>query len=298
MFVSLILKKILSFQPFNSNTKNVARLANDLWANVGQFPFQVSIRAGSPSNGRFQIYSGAIISSNFVLTSARCALNNQEFHLRFNSVTHYTGGETQISYDARIHPNYNPQTFTNDVGLIRLPQALTSILTRRIELPTSANLNLDGRVAVLTAWGRDQSGETSPVLQYAWTHISLANAPRCRNLWSSNGQLPPASDNTAICATEIFEAQPPSRLCAGDSGSPLVVQGLWMIISIFIKIIYFENGMFKYRWTQFAASWYRYIQLIWHTMQREHFIVYTNYCRTWLDSTGKQCLSFDRRLTL
>lgn len=144
--------------------------------------------------------------------------------MRFNSVAHYTGGETQISYDARIHPNYNPRTFINDIGLIRVPQALTSIATRRIELPNTQNVNLDGRVAVLTAWGRDQSGETSPVLQYAWTHISLATAQRCRNLWSSNGQLPPSADNTAICATEIFEAQPPSRLCAGDSGSPLVIQ--------------------------------------------------------------------------
>lgn len=212
-----------------SNGGGAARLVNDLWANEDQFPYQVSIRAESPAGGSLRICSGAVLSTTFVITSARCALRNQVFHLRFNSVTHYTGGDTVTSHDARIHPLYNPQNSTNDVALIRISPPLHPSLTRPVRLPNpnvqaEALGDLNGRVAILTAWGRDLSGDFSPVLQYTWTQINNASSPACTELFQSqHGQGQRAGDSV-LCATEINAVRQRHRFCAGDNGSPLVVQ--------------------------------------------------------------------------
>jgi len=206
-----------------------ARLVNDLWANVDQFPYQVSIRAESTAGGSLRICSGAVLSPTFVITSARCALRNQVFHLRFNSVTHYTGGDIKTSYDARIHPQYNPENSTNDVALIRInpplhPQAARPIKLPNQNVPAQSLGDLNGRVAILTAWGRDLSGDFSPVLQYTWTQINNASTPVCRELFQNQHGSGQRIDDSVLCATEINAVRQRHRFCAGDNGSPLVVQ--------------------------------------------------------------------------
>lgn len=205
-----------------------ARLLNNHWANLGQFPFQVAIRADSPISGTLTICSGALLNSIWVITSARCAVRSQVFHLRFNSVTHYTGGETRTSYEAHLHPNFNLQNNTNDVALIRIPQPVTGQNVRFVTLPPVTNqvVNITERVAFLTAWGRDLSGEFSPVLQYTYTHITNTNAVACRNLWDNQHQSNDNNrpNNDVICATILDLHSPRHRFCSGDSGSPLILQ--------------------------------------------------------------------------
>lgn len=208
------------------------RLVNSLWANENQFPYQVAIRAESAAGGSLRLCSGALINANFVITSARCVLRNQVFHLRFSTVTHYTGGITQTSHDARIHPLYNPQNNTNDVALIRLSTAIHQNAVPPVQLPNVSNPreslgDLNGRVAILSAWGRDLSGDFSPVLQYTWTQINNATTPACRELWQQQGQgqqqgrIP---DQSILCATDISGRRQVNRFCSGDNGSPLVIQ--------------------------------------------------------------------------
>lgn len=195
-------------------------LFNDLWANANQFPFHVSIRGGTTHGSTFKIFSGVLIRNNFVLTTASAVVRSQEFQLRFNSITHYTGGTVQISHDARIHPNFNPQNNAFNVALIRFATALPNIQTIRIALPNPARpLNLNNRLAVMTAYGRDSSNELSPVLQYAWTTINPNNATECRALLNNT----PAGQSL-LCGTTITKSRSKNRLCPGDSGSPLFVQ--------------------------------------------------------------------------
>lgn len=192
-------------------------LFNDLWANTDQFPFHVSIRAVSANGVAPQVCSGAFITSHFVITSARCIARHQDVQLRLNSITHYTGGDVLTSREVFIHPDYNQQNSTFDVALIRIQNVVNALNVRHVELPSS-RLEIDGRVAVLTGWGRDTTGGASPVLQFAWTTISV-DGPKCRSINTNGHSLQPI-----ICATKILDPAQVYYSCLGDSGSPLVVQ--------------------------------------------------------------------------
>lgn len=126
---------------------------------------------------------------------------------------------SMISSSRVIHPNYNPNTFANDVALLRLPMPVvfsTTIQSIRLPAISQTNnpfLNLE---ATITGFGRvtDQSN-ISDFLRYARTRI-IANT-QCAQFYGNA-----VVHNGALCTLGFdFNAQGP---CSNDNGGPLAIR--------------------------------------------------------------------------
>lgn len=184
----------------------------------GQFPFQVSIVSRSPRTGRMFICSGAIINSGWVLTSATCVSQSTQYEVRFNSVNFYTGGVVTTSRVGHVHPQYDSVSQLNNLGLI---QAYTYSAAAINLLPTEMGSQLYLRKAFVVGWGLLHN-DISPVLQLAWGRTLEPEDPICKHNFNNV-----AVNTNRLCAT--FSGQPG---CAGDTGSPLIIDvnhTIWLI---------------------------------------------------------------------
>lgn len=130
-------------------------------------------------------------------------------------MTHYTGGFLIESNAAFIHPQFNPNNLTNNVALIQLPHRPIQPSIQGINLAILGIDQPNARLVTVTGYGLTRSNNTSPVLQFAYGQILPNNNDECarsRNVTSVNSNF--------LCAS-VFR-QP--RICAGDTGSPVVVQ--------------------------------------------------------------------------
>lgn len=126
---------------------------------------------------------------------------------------------SMIASSRIVHPNYNPNTFANDIALLRLPitlQFTTTIQSIRLPALSQTNnqfLNMEGTI---TGFGRvtDQSN-ISQFLRFARTRI-IANT-QCAQFYGNA-----IVHNGALCTLGFdFNAQGP---CGNDNGGPLVIR--------------------------------------------------------------------------
>ncbi|XP_060535330.1 brachyurin-like [Cylas formicarius] len=163
--------------------------------------------------------SGTLISSNYVLTAARCFFDNdistinmifgasatdrwEEGHL---TVTQNTSGLT-------LHPGFDPDSFADDVALIKLDDDI--VFTNSIgsiEL-YGGNDTLDGQNSTILGFGLydyQLKSASNPVLQLV----------ECTN--SDDFYTDLVTDNQ-IC----FDGSGFLSACEGDFGGPVVVDGV------------------------------------------------------------------------
>lgn len=213
------LKTIISLfdrTPFHKNyfPQFSDRLVNSHWANDEQFIYHVAIVSRSPQSGRSSICSGAVVASGWILTSATCVLQSSQYEIRIASVNFYTGGRVVVSHVGYAHPEFNPVTQLNNIGLIQATGVGSSSSYRVLILPSNSNLVLYGRQSIVTGWGLTTNSEISPVLQYAYGSILNSYDRACKYNFENV-----TVDSARLCAS--FSGQ---RRCAGDTGSPLIVR--------------------------------------------------------------------------
>lgn len=130
-----------------------------------------------------------------------------------------TLAQPQISMVAQsriIHPNYNAQTYANDIALLRLPLNVTNTASIQwIRLPTLSQTNNQfvNATGVLSGFGRvSDQGSYSPNLRHARTRV-MSNA-NCQTYYGSA-----AVTNGTLCTLGYeINAQGP---CVNDNGGPL-----------------------------------------------------------------------------
>ncbi len=156
---------------------------------------------------------GTLIAPTVVVTSAQC-LNSDIKHA---AVGAYYSNDTQgiepISVVKAVkHPQYNPKTHENDVGVVVLAKPSTAI-PAEIQW-TDATIN--DRV-ILRGWGQLQDGTkySNPLVQVG---ITPWTDEECRGAYSSLG-LNDVIPYTGICAGGAL-----TQACIGDSGAPLTIE--------------------------------------------------------------------------
>ncbi|OXA51762.1 Chymotrypsin BI [Folsomia candida] len=115
------------------------------------------------------------------------------------------------------HPDYNPNTITHDITVIKLPEKVNyTDNIRPICLPNRYYVEntFVGEEVRVSGWGKpfDSAPGISPILKNTTANV-IANG-QCRRFFRSivTGNL--------ICIGTTFDASP----CRGDSGGPLVVK--------------------------------------------------------------------------
>ncbi|KAJ8976739.1 hypothetical protein NQ317_004290 [Molorchus minor] len=132
------------------------------------------------------------------------------------------------------HENYIASTLTNDVSLVRLPQAVTlSGVIQTISLAPGTSGTFAGSVATLSGWGRtaDSISTISPVLQEI--NLSVVTNAVCAATYGT------IIRDSTICTSGIGSV----GACNGDSGGPLAVNGIQIGVTSFVSARGCESGL-------------------------------------------------------
>ncbi|XP_055532603.1 collagenase-like [Wyeomyia smithii] len=193
-----------------------SRIINGKDAELGQFPYQAKLIIDMPE-GR-ALCGGSLLSDEWILTAGHCVEKARSFEVTLGAVDFKdqgNDGRTVLNAtEYTRHPDYDGDTISNDVALIKLPEKVQfSDRIKPVALPTGHD-SYDRRMAVVSGWGkqRDVMGGAARRLQYATLKVIKNN--ECRLLYG------PAVQSTTLCC----RGENRQSTCNGDSGGPLVLE--------------------------------------------------------------------------
>uniref|UniRef100_A0A3P9PSZ2 ST14 transmembrane serine protease matriptase a n=1 Tax=Poecilia reticulata TaxID=8081 RepID=A0A3P9PSZ2_POERE len=191
----------------------------------GEFPWQVSLH--------FQTYGhvcgASIISENWLVTAAHCVQSDAkpakwEVYLGLHDQRKIESFVVKRKLKQIIsNPNYNPNTFNNDIALMELDSPIKfSDYIQPICLPNNDYKVPVGETVFITGFGATREGGTAAkVLQKA--EVRIINYSECNKLMSYR------LTSKMFCAGVLTGGV---DACQGDSGGPLnILEGDYMLLA-------------------------------------------------------------------
>ncbi|KAJ3656418.1 hypothetical protein Zmor_015498 [Zophobas morio] len=193
-------------------SKEAGRIIGGQDAYAGQFSFAAAIYT-TTQNSRF-FCGGSLIGPEWILTAGQCVNGAISFTIHLGSNVLEGNDPNRLilaSSDYVLHPEFDPNTLVNDVGLIKLRMAISYTEYIQKVFMAYGDLN-DYTNLVALGWGQtsDSVAALSNELQYV-SVVAVSNA-ECRVVYGNQ-----ISDQMVCVAGAYNEGT-----CTGDSGSPLV----------------------------------------------------------------------------
>jgi secreted trypsin-like serine protease len=167
------------------------------------------------TQGKTYFCSGSIIAARWVLTAAHCFKGDVDSsHTRIktgvdNFMTDGVWGTPKLIIP---HPQFNPQTYENDVALVMLDQDHTAEM---IALADGNTLSAGSQKLEVSGWGAlTFGGPLSDELQQA--KVSYVSNADCAKVYPHDAVF-----SSTLCAGERAGGV---DACQGDSGGPLIVR--------------------------------------------------------------------------
>lgn len=188
------------------------RVVFGISAKTNQFPYfgySVLYRATST------ILCGcSLISATWTVTAAHCLRDVAGGQIYFGSIDSQAMPVSQSIRSYVKHPNYDPNTVANDIGVAQLYGAVSfSTNIKPIQLPTRAQVGKIFTNVTLTTSGFGLTATGSLPRYLLYTSIKGMAYNECKSAhW--------VFTNTMICGKSAFSTG--SSVCSGDSGGPLV----------------------------------------------------------------------------
>ncbi|XP_020015536.1 kallikrein-14 [Castor canadensis] len=176
-------------------------------------PWQVALLAGSTR--RF-LCGGSLLSNQWVITAAHCARPILHVALGKHNLRRWEATQQVLRVTRQVpHPQYNSQTHTNDLMLLRLER--TARLGRAVRpIAVAQSCANPGSLCRVSGWGTT----SSPIAKYPTAlqcvNITVFSDQACRQAYSG------AIRDGMVCAGV---PQGGKDSCQGDSGGPLVCNG-------------------------------------------------------------------------
>jgi secreted trypsin-like serine protease len=183
-------------------------------AYAGQFPYMAAIYK-STSDGTF-FCSGALINNQWILTSAYCVDEAVLFSIDLGALNLKANEPNRQRFATDIHvahPDYNPTTLENDIGLIqlRMPIGFTTYIRPVDLLPsTEVTPNMDGIMTM--GWGQINDETAGIVDELRYVNLVPLSNEECR--LSFGNQIV----DSMVCVGGNYN----EGFCRGDTGAPLI----------------------------------------------------------------------------
>ncbi|XP_054853599.1 suppressor of tumorigenicity 14 protein isoform X2 [Eublepharis macularius] len=196
-----------------------SRIVGGLDAEAGEWPWQVSLHAGSEGH----VCGASLISQKWLVSAAHCF---NDVNVRYSDPKTWTAYMGLFSQQDRgnanvqkrgikniiSHPNFNDFTYDYDIAVLELDNQVA--FTKQVQpicLPDATHEFPAGKVIHVTGWGATvEKGVAAVILQKA--EIRVINQTICESLLP--GQLTPRMMCVGILEGGI-------DACQGDSGGPL-----------------------------------------------------------------------------
>lgn len=167
----------------------------------------------------------------WLITAAHCIKNDDGTELDISRISVVGGSTDYASIDverqdveaALIHEGYDPDSFENDIALLRLSSPTNDNFERTmrstIRLPSVRDtdwINEDYLAVIAQGWGRTEKGTASSSLREVV--LPLVSRQLCAEKFAIHGEI---ISNGMLCAgfvSGFYDS------CQGDSGGPLIYQ--------------------------------------------------------------------------
>ncbi|XP_055681862.1 chymotrypsinogen A-like [Lutzomyia longipalpis] len=209
-----------------------SRIVNGQLAELGQFPYQVFFTGYRDDMRSIPILTcgAVIIAERWIVTAAHCLFEDNNLdkilgsfvlkagQIYTNKGSSYTQGATVLTAQTHPHPDYNPTTLMNDIGLfhpffgfdlLRDPCYVNAIA---LPSPNDFIASHVGEELTISGFGRTATDEPASE-RLLWATLQVI--PHC----SCQESYAPTLPSTAFCGQD--KTSPISSTCRGDSGGPV-----------------------------------------------------------------------------
>jgi hypothetical protein len=230
LIITLYNPQILAGEHKKDNDPRI-NIVGGMDADIKDYPWQISIFSLDES-GNLLSHScgGSIIDPYWIVTAAHCirdkAYKRQKIIAEITDLSRAYYGQVMEITDYIIHPDYNPDSITNDIALLRLSMPIdtsghgASVIKMVTPQDEINGIIAPGVIATITGWGTTEYMGDSP------DRLQVAELPII-SIETANQWFHEASSDV----TEVKEGMLPAGFeeggvssCHGDSGGPLVVK--------------------------------------------------------------------------
>ncbi|XP_005075410.1 cathepsin G [Mesocricetus auratus] len=174
-------------------------------------PYMAFLLIGTPEG--MAACGGFLVREDFVMTAAHCWGSSINVTLGAHNIQRPERSQQHVTVLRAIrHPDYDPETISNDIMLLQLRRRIRrSQAVRPVKLPEATNRLRPGDLCTVAGWGLVSRSRRTNVLQEV--QLRVQRDQKCSNRFGTY------NSQTQICVGNPRERKSAFR---GDSGGPLV----------------------------------------------------------------------------